>query len=122
VSVPGNKEWTDTGIALTAGEKVTITAEGLITYFPPKTVSPLGKAFGASGTECGKFSYPKSSFPAPGVNCWSMLFRIGTPGVPFPTGKKISFTSPQAGELFLGVNDNNLSDNSGSWTAKITTP
>jgi hypothetical protein len=107
-------------------EKVTIVAEGTIKYAggTGHSASPLGKSFGASNTECGRDNYPApgEAFPAPGLNCWSMLFRIGSAGIPFPTGKKISFTSPVAGQLELGINDNVLSDNTGSWTAKITTP
>jgi hypothetical protein len=124
VNVPANQEWTDTGIALTVGKKVTITASGMIQWGSGSpTVGPLGKTF--SQNSCGEQTYKHQTEPppflAPGRNCYSMLFRIGTSGVPFQTGTKIAFVSPVAGELFLGVNDNYFPDNSGSWTAKIST-
>ena len=127
VSVPGNQPWTDTGVALTQGEAVTISASGTIKWGSSSPLdSPVGRTFGQlngkAGT-CGSVAYAGGSpFPAPGVNCYSMLFKIGSSGIAFPTGKKISFTSPVAGELFLGVNDTFFGDNTGSWSATITTP
>jgi hypothetical protein len=119
VSVPGNVEWTDTGIALAEGQKVTIKGEGKINPNAGSgEVTPVGATFPQK--RCGVDQYSFTGFPAPGVNCWSMLFRIGKTGVPFLAGSKITFVSPVAGELELGVNDNFLSDNSGAWTAKIT--
>jgi hypothetical protein len=127
VTVPGNQTWTDTGIALSAGEKVSISASGEVSMGPtwPAT-GPVGLKFsqGPSGGGCGgdQYDYEVSApFPAPGVNCGSMLFEIGSSGVPFPTRTGITFHAPVAGELYLGVNDNNVSDNTGSWTATITT-
>lgn len=123
VAVQANKQWTDSGIALTAGEKVTIAAEGKISYGSNSTdkTGPPGAKFTVKN--CGKDSYPSNSaMTAPGVNCWSLLFRVGNTGIAFPTGSKITFISPVAGELELGINDNVFFDNSGSFTAKITTP
>jgi hypothetical protein len=133
VSVPGNQAWTDTGIALTTGQTVEIKPSGTIKWgFEPSNIGgPVGFTFGQAlpGDEpntCGSLSYTAEKageeFPLKGANCYAMLFRIGNPGKPFPTGKKITFESPVAGELFLGVNDQHLGDNSGAWTAKITTP
>ncbi|HWX96600.1 MAG TPA: hypothetical protein VNZ01_07080 [Solirubrobacteraceae bacterium] len=126
VTVAANKEFTDTGLALTAGEKVTIEASGTIKFSSNGSASPAGLKFSqksGAGATCGTVAYSGGTpFLVPGANCWSMVFKIGTSGVAFPTGTKISFTSPVAGELFLGVNDNFYGDNSGSWTAKVTTP
>jgi hypothetical protein len=127
VTVPADQTWTGTGIALSAGEEVMVSATGTIDYGPGNTPSsPAGYRFSQRvprGGTCGTDAYAPGAapFPAPGVNCWSMLFRIGASGVPFPAGTKISFTSPVSGELYLGINDNAVSDNRGSWTATITT-
>jgi hypothetical protein len=124
--VPANAEFTDTGIALTAGESVTISASGKIKFSTTGSSSPVGLKFSQSsggGGTCGEVIYGGGTpFPLPGANCWAMMFKIGASGTPFPTGSKISFTSPVAGELFLGVNDTFYADNSGHWTAKVTTP
>lgn len=120
VSVQGNKEFTDTGIFLTAGESVTIEAAGTINYCGGSRtcdIGPTGAKF--TSKNCGKDAYSEA-FKEPGLNCWAMVFKIGSSGVPFPTGTKIKFTSPAGGELFLGPNDGNYADNSGAWSAKIT--
>lgn len=49
--------------------------------------------------------------------CWSLIARIGN-GSPFEVGTSTQVVTT-AGELYLGVNDNNFSDNSGSWTVRI---
>jgi hypothetical protein len=121
VSVPATQEFTDAGIALTVGEKVKIEASGTIEYVPGKQSSPIGDKFFKNGCGAVAYNINPPPFVEPGLNCWSMVFRIGTSGVAFPTGGKITFVSPVAGELYLGVNDNFYPDNSGSWTAKITT-
>jgi hypothetical protein len=132
VSVSARQPWTDTGIALNAGEKVEIKGKGTINWGGNSlTLSgPVGFTFGQAlrGDEpntCGLLAYtaekPGEEFILKGANCYSMLFRIGASGKPFATGKKISFAAPLAGELFLGVNDQFFGDNSGAWTAKITT-
>jgi hypothetical protein len=124
VTVPANQEWTETAVALTAGEKVSIAAAGEIDVNNGSLVQPIGRKFfqGPAGAgTCGNEQYAHT-FPAPGVNCYGMLFKIGATGVPFPVGKKIAFRSPVSGVLYLGVNDDQVGDNSGSWSATIITP
>jgi RHS repeat-associated protein len=55
----------------------------------------------------------------PGLACWSLVGRIGADGTPFDVGSAATINA-SAGELYLGVNDNFYSDNSGSWTVEIT--
>jgi hypothetical protein len=123
VEVPAIEKWTDSGVALASGEKVTISATGTASWGGGKFTGPVGKKFAQDN--CGEIAYEASAtepFTAPGVNCYALLFRVGTSGVPFPTGAKITFTSPVAGELYLGMNDTHFNDNVGHWTATITTP
>jgi len=129
VMVPASSPATGTGIMLTAGEGVTIEASGKAKYgsLATELANPKGFSFGQtpSGTgECGVEQYNNGPFAYPGLNCYGMVFKIGASGVAFPTGTKITFTSPVSSELFLGMNDATAgySDNSGSWTAKIKTP
>jgi hypothetical protein len=124
VSIPGNQTWTDTGVALTAGESVSISMSGGITYLRGEHTGAAGESF-ANGIGCGanQYSNPPSSsepFPAYGVPCWGSIFKIGTTGIPFPTGKAVTFVAPVSGELFIGVNDNFVSDNHGAFTASIS--
>jgi len=52
------------------------------------------------------------------LDCWSLVARIGD-GAPFEIGVSRRFTTHQSGELYLGINANDFSQNSGSLTVKI---
>jgi hypothetical protein len=124
VEVSSTEEFTDTHVALTAGEKVTVAAEGKVDVCSPGSClfEPQGEKL--PGKTCLSFQYTKPhglSFPAPGLPCYSLIARIGS-GPSFTVGKRLSFKSPVSGELFLGINDDFRPDNTGHWTAKVTTP
>ena len=54
----------------------------------------------------------------PGVPTGALIGRIGT-GQPFLIGTASSIAAPAAGQLFLGINDSNVSDNQGSYQVEI---
>lgn len=110
VTVPGTQPWTDTGINLSAGTLVNITASGSIAFAggPGNSYTPDGKASCAAD----------ESMVAPGITCFALVARIGN-GVPFEIGTGTHFVAKDGGELGLGVNDGIFSDNSGSWTATV---
>ncbi len=111
VTVPANQPWTDTGIFLHAGDVVTISATGTASMgagWPP--MPPAGRP-----PDCGG----RQGFPAPQVPCWSLIGRLGEDGPVFYVGSGTTFGVPKDGELFLGVNDDQIGDNSGSWTATV---
>jgi hypothetical protein len=128
VVVPADQTFTDTAIALVKGEKVTISATGTISPGAGTLANgPVGLTFNRSpepggdfNSSCGLDQYVLSPPPSPGVNCFALLFRIGSTGVAFPAGKTTSFTAPVSGELYLGINDGDVNDNSGNFTAKVT--
>jgi hypothetical protein len=125
VEVPATAKWTDTGITLTASEEVKITASGTLNYGSGNAFrsSPAGVKWPLKVCGFDQYTEPGNGepFPAPGVSCWSLIGRIGS-GPPIPVGKSLTFTAPVGGELYLGINDNNTADNSGHWTATVTTP
>ena len=51
-----------------------------------------------------------------------MIGKVGEEGRPFEVGELYTFTAQIDGELFLGVNDDHLPDNTGRWTATISSP
>ena len=111
IVVPGNQAWTPTGFNLGAGDAVEISASGNVSMgagWPP--MPPTGRP-----PDCGG----RGGFPAPGLPCWSLIGRIGEQGIMFYVGSRITFRAPTSGQLFLGVNDNVLGDNSGGWTATV---
>ena len=49
-----------------------------------------------------------------------MIGRIGEAGAPFLVGSELSSTADTEGRLFLGINDIDVENNSGEFTATIT--
>ena len=118
ISTPGlvlsaTQKWTNTKVTIPAGDDVGISADGQITASPTETVGPAGDP---SCTPAQNF--PGRAFPAPSLPCYSLIARIGN-GTPFEVGTSTLITNAAAGVLFLGINDNNVSGNSGSWNVKI---
>jgi hypothetical protein len=120
VDVAGNRRWTPTALTVKAGDSITIDASGTIGFgpFPIDNISPEGKSRKTCKTLTARQG-TTSPFAAPALDCWSLIGRIGT-DEPFAVGKHTSFRAPRDGELQLGVNDNQLRDNIGSWEATIS--
>jgi hypothetical protein len=116
VIVGSSKIWTSTGVTVKTGESITVDASGLIHFGPPpiNRIGPKGRPRAA----CAKQGVTRA-FPAPALDCWSLIGRIGTEP-PFEVGSHSSFNATSDGELFLGINDNQLADNSGSWKTTIS--
>jgi hypothetical protein len=55
-----------------------------------------------------------------GKNQSSIIGRNGATGAPFYVGMLVRFTVPPGGRLFLGINDTNVTDNSGEYVAAVT--
>jgi murein DD-endopeptidase MepM/ murein hydrolase activator NlpD len=124
----------DTGLVVTRGQMVTITASGLAQYGED------------SGSGCGTYpSYPytdpdgnryldlgktqtcppkiDSGATSPTDPIGALLASIGTSGSWFMVGSKDTFTATESGELYLVYNDSLYSDNSQTqyYVAHITT-
>lgn len=111
VTVPANQAWTATGSFVNPGDVVVVSASGNVSMgggWPP--MPPMGRP-----PNCGG----RSGFPAGQLPCWSLIGRIGENGEMFYVGSKIAFRASLPGQLFLGVNDDNLGDNSSNWTATV---
>lgn len=125
VIVPAIQPWTDTGIAITAGDRLQISASGKI-YAGSLVFDPYDTPDGqGTVSRDGYTCLPKGSglggqFLVAGVPCWSLVGRIGENGTPFEVGSHSNFVAKTSGELYLGVNDNFFPDNSGNWTADIS--
>jgi hypothetical protein len=118
ISTPGlvlsaTQKWTNTKVTVPAGDEVGISADGQITVSPTETVGPAGDP---SCTPAQ--NYPGKDFPAPALPCYSLIARIGN-GTPFEVGTSTLITNATSGVLYLGINDNRFSGNSGSWNVKI---
>jgi hypothetical protein len=115
LEVDGSKQWRDTGIDFRGGEKVQITAEGLITY-------DRGNQFGPEGI-------PRSladvihDYAVPNGAHGELIGRLGSGAVAeaFEVGTNATYTAPVAGRLFLGINQSmkDAEGASGSFQVKI---
>ena len=109
----------DTGIDLRAGDQVIITASGNITAGRRTgVVSPNGAPLSAVSVF--------STRPVPTAGTGALIGYIqqsnGQQTQPFLVGNQMTLTVPNDGRLFLLVNDDNYSDNSGSFSARIQYP
>jgi hypothetical protein len=111
--VSGTQDWTNTKVTVPAGDELGITAGGQITVSPTETVGPAGDP---SCTPAQ--NYPGAAFPAPSLPCYSLIARIGN-GTPFEVGTSALVTATSSGVLYVGINDDTFSGNSGSWTVNI---
>lgn len=122
VEVAGNQaRGADTGIDLRSGDQVTITATGNVT---------AGRRAGVVSPEGGRQSagavFGATTYPVPTAGVGALIGYIvsnnGQSSQPFYIGSQSTFTTPADGRLYLMVNDDNYSDNSGSFSARIIYP
>jgi Ca2+-binding EF-hand superfamily protein len=110
VRIDPRDRWTDTGIYVRAGEVISFNARGTIQMSdnPNDIATP-------AGSRTGRLA--KSS-PMPTQSAGALLMRIGS-GNPMVVGNRGSITAPATGQLFLGVNDDHLPDNSGEFLVTV---
>ena len=121
IEVQGNaSRGVDTGIDLRTGDQVTITATGNVTAGRRAgVVSPDGGRPGIGGALLGTRPVPNAGV---GALVGIILQSNGQSTPAFLVGSQQTFTVPADGRLFLLVNDDNFSDNSGSFSARIVYP
>jgi hypothetical protein len=110
IRVPANQAWTDTGILVNQGDRVAFQASGEIAY---------GRSAGQTATPDGGPDR-RAQYPIPTISVGALLGRVGT-SAPFAIGTQTQpLPMPASGRLFLGINDNELTDNSGFYTVVVT--
>jgi hypothetical protein len=117
INVPGTSRGTDTGIDVRAGDQVTFTASG--TIIAGRRTGQVGPE-GGRNTGVGAFINAR---PLPTAGPGALIGYIRTPdgqqSQPFLIGNQLTFTVPADGRLFLAINDDDYSDNGGSFSVKI---
>jgi hypothetical protein len=111
VRVEANQPWTDTGLTVQAGDLLAFRASGRINYGQGGTATA-----GPDGNDTLRSpANPVSQMPVGGL-----IGRVGN-SAPFRIGSNAQpIRMPADGPLMLGVNDQNLEDNSGYFTVSIT--
>jgi len=122
IDVPGNQQrGVDTGIDLRSGDQVVVSATGSVTAGRRAgVVSPDGGRPGAAGV------FGASTYPVPNVGVGALIGYIlssnGQASQAFFIGSQATFTTPVDGRLYLAVNDDNYTDNSGSFSVRLVYP
>jgi hypothetical protein len=110
ITVSARQPWTPTGMTVRRGEMLSFTAEGEI-----RIGDGSDDVASASGVRVQRFD-PRA--PMRQVLAGALIGRIGS-STPFGIGTQGSFPAPAAGQLFLGINDSNFSDNDGEFRVQV---
>ena len=109
VLVQANQQWNDAGITVKKGDRIAFSTSGQISYGQGMTAGPDGNG-----------SLRRPDYPVPAMPVGGLIGRVGN-GTPFPIGSNAQpIVMPNDGRLMLGVNDNELDDNSGAFTVTVT--
>ncbi|MDQ4146055.1 MAG: caspase family protein [Actinomycetota bacterium] len=108
VRVDGTTPWTDTGLDVSAGDHVEVSALGEVFHNEASSIGPEGFP-----------NRPDLLTPLATANHAGLLGRVGPRGDPFYIGRSTTFVVKQNGRLFLGINDGGLENNRGFFTATI---
>jgi hypothetical protein len=111
VSVDARQAWVDTGVDVAVGDRVAISATGIIFHDATGSTGPTGVA---ERRDLQQYNVLDSE------NHGALIGRIGESGAPFAVGSDFSSASLAPGRLFLGVNDRGLDNNRGAFTATVT--
>ena len=114
ITVASTAPWTDTGIDVSAGDKLHITATGTVDFSDKAGVGPAGAERGWKDTIL--------ALNVSSAGRGALVGRVGNDpaALPFFIGADGTVTVPVAGRLFLGVNQGEFSKpTSGKFDAKI---
>ena len=109
--VAANRQWTPTNITVRRGETVTFQSTGQIRLSANQR--DLASINGSLNQ-----NYDAGS-PLPQFLEGALIGRIGN-GQPFAIGSQTSIEMPASGILYLGINDDDVSDNAGHFNVEVT--
>jgi len=111
ITIPSNQAWTNGGIDVRRGDVIHFRASGNVSlsHNPGDYGTP-------AGANDGRLA---GNSPLPGVTGGLLIGRVGN-SRPFAIGAESDITMPANGRLYLGVNDDDVGDNSGNFVVEIT--
>jgi hypothetical protein len=114
VTIAGDKTWIDTGMDVTAGDKLHITATGTVTMGKDTGVTPNGVQRGWLDTI--------RPLTVPSAGRGALVGRIGNSdaATPFLVGADGTITVPIAGRLYLGINQDATQAPDGKYEVHIS--
>ncbi len=109
--VPATRQWTPTSISVHQGDRIRIETTGEIRWTPNAT---------ERARSAGSLDLKKTpGAPLPNAFAGALIGRIDS-GRPFGIGDQTSLVAPASGLLYLGINDDNVGDNSGQFQVVIS--
>jgi hypothetical protein len=111
VRVEANQPWTDTGIDVKVGDLVSFQGSGQIGF---------GQGGGQTAGVDGKSDTRSPNYPVSAMPVGGLIGKVAN-SAPFPIGgNQQAIRMPANGRLMLGVNDNEMGDNSGYFSVVVT--
>jgi hypothetical protein len=111
VVVPARDAWTDTGVDVRSGQQIYLSAQGQTRWGPDRRDGPEGE----------RNSPSNPNRPLPDRPAAALIGRIGERQDYFFIGADQGpFRARDSGRLYLGINDDVLTDNSGSLRVTIS--
>ena len=110
IAVPATTQWVPTGITVRRGDVLTFRTTGEV-----QLSTDSADIAGSAGARSQRKS---ASAPIPDIFAGALIAKVGN-SAPFPIGDQTSVTMPAAGQLFLGINDDHLADNTGGFRVNI---
>ena len=109
IRVPASAGWVSTGMRVRRGERIAFNTTGEVQLSDNR--NDRARSAGTTRTAANS--------PIPTANAGALIGRIGN-GQPFGIGDQSAVPMPDAGLLYLAVNDDERSDNAGEFVVTIT--
>lgn len=114
ISVNANQAWTDTNINVVKGDRISFTTSGQI-----QIAQGPNPEFTATADGSGGVNVPRTNYPVPAMAPGGLIAKVGN-SAPFPIGSNTQpIAMPVNGRLYLGINDDQVADNSGAFVVSI---
>jgi hypothetical protein len=111
VRVDANQQWSDTGVIVKKGDRVAFRATGQVNF---------GESPGMTAGPDGNGNLKRATYPVPVMPVGGLIGKVGN-SAPFPIGSNTQpIVMPADGRLMLGVNDDEIGDNSGFFSVVVT--
>ena len=110
IRVAATAGWVSTGMRVRRGDMVSFNTTGEV---------QLSTSGADRARSAGSPSRTADRSPLPGAAAGALIGRVGS-GQPFGIGDQAAVPMPNDGVLYLAVNDDELSDNSGAFVVKVS--